>query len=840
MVNDLAVQDFVNAIKDTPTDTNTTYQAVVSRIDDEGVVWVNLYGSEKETPTASTSSEVKRGDSVTVQWRNNKLYIGGNYSNPSAGIARVDKAQNTADVAFSAANDAVSEAQRASMAADAAEASAQSAATSASNAMTAAQSAQASADSALVSLANVEDVVGVLEWITAHGTMTANGSTALDPSKVYFVRDNNGDYHVGSYYYSIVAEPKAEDRTNYYTLSVDESVQNYVATHVVVDSYGLWLIPDSGGNKVLIATGAGSSPYNVAGTYIIGKVSGIDTIFAKFTTSGATMNANNNTQIAHLGYGPSSGETGVADAPYYTLGTRKTTTTPYNSASTYAVGDLCVYNNKVYCCNTAITTAEAWDSTHWNLANGTYSLVEGSNNIAAYYNAHAEGQETIALGSRSHAEGAGTIASGADSHAEGLDTIASGSDSHAEGHQTEATNIASHAEGSGTKATGIYGSHAEGSATRATAYSAHSEGSYTIASGNHSHAEGWYSKATADYTHSEGYWCEANGTESHAQNTSTIANGNSQTTLGKFNVADTTSAVIIGNGTSSSVRSNALTIDWNGNVVPAGQVRTSFKSSIAMGSYQATATTVGDLVEEVRFSSGCAGSVSIGTAYTKNGVTIEAGWYNFMYMPHRSGGVNGTASGDNCNYGNMLLFGMNNTYGRFAVRVSSSAIAEVARIYTSIERYTRSSAGGLDWTNTADGDNKVIMKSALAFWNGSYDGATSNLSRCSAGAIIGDNTSIGKTTWSPTSGSSYSNYGGCYYEKYGRVVHVHVGVSGLTAGTSTQIYTLPSGYKPSSTIFAHGTGGSWNNLGYLEINTSGTVTVRSEGTYCGADATFLV
>lgn len=89
MVNDIAVQDFVNAIKETPTDTNTTYQATVSRIDDEGVVWVCIHGSEKETPTASTSAEVKRGDSVTVQWRSNKLYIGGNYSNPSAGIGTV-------------------------------------------------------------------------------------------------------------------------------------------------------------------------------------------------------------------------------------------------------------------------------------------------------------------------------------------------------------------------------------------------------------------------------------------------------------------------------------------------------------------------------------------------------------------------------------------------------------------------------------------------------------------------------------------------------------------------------------------------------------------------------
>ena len=686
MVNDLAIQDFVNAIKEVPTDTNTTYQATVSRIDDEGVVWVNLYGSEKETPTTSTSSEVKRGDSVTVQWRNNKLYIGGNYSNPSAGIARVDKAQNTADVAFSAANDAVSEAQRASMAADAAEASAQSAATSASNAMTAAQSAQASADSALVSLSNVEDVVGVLEWITAHGTMTANGSAALDPSKVYFVRDNNGDYHVGSYYYSIVAEPKAEDRSTYYTLSVDESVQNYVATHVAVDTEGLWLIPDAGGNKVLIATGAGST-YTTAGTYIIGKVNGVDTVFAKFTTDGATMNATNSVQIAHLGYGIGTAQSGTATAPYYTLGTRELGSKgapAYSSSSTYQLGQLCKYNGEVYVCRSAITTPEAWNASHWQSLIGNYSTAEGEFVIASGGNSHAEGRYTAANGYCSHAEGGpkgspvdGPIANGQASHAEGIDTLSNGTASHAQNRSTE-----------------------------------------------------------------------ANGENSHAQNEGTIANGTNQTALGKYNVADTTSAVIIGNGTADNARSNALTVDWSGNV-----------------------------------------NIASGAKYKINGTNLSA--------------------------------------------------SDVGALSTS-DKYTRSSAGTLDWTNNAEGDTKIMMKSGVAYWNGAYSGTSSNLKYSANGEIIGTNTATSKTTFPPTSGSSYTNYGGCYYEKWGKVVHVHIGVSGLTASTATDIYTLPAGYRPTSPIFTYGTSGSWNSIAYVEIRTDGVINVRSVGNYCGADVSFMV
>lgn len=37
----------------------------------------------------------------------------------------------------------------------------------------------------------------------------------------------------------------------------------------------------------------------------------------------------------------------------------------YDATSTYAVGDLCIYNNALYKCTTAITTAEAWNANHW-------------------------------------------------------------------------------------------------------------------------------------------------------------------------------------------------------------------------------------------------------------------------------------------------------------------------------------------------------------------------------------------------------------------------------------------------------------------------------------------
>ena len=107
MVKNEAIEEFVQAIQQPPVQTDTTYSATVSRVDDEGVVWVNIAGSNKETPTANTSSEVKRGDYVNVEWRNNRLYIAGNYSNPSAGVMRVDVVERTAQVASQAAQNAI-------------------------------------------------------------------------------------------------------------------------------------------------------------------------------------------------------------------------------------------------------------------------------------------------------------------------------------------------------------------------------------------------------------------------------------------------------------------------------------------------------------------------------------------------------------------------------------------------------------------------------------------------------------------------------------------------------------------------------------------------------------
>lgn len=128
----------------------------------------------------------------------------------------------------------------------------------------------------------------------------------------------------------------------------------------------------------------------------------------------------------------------------------------------------------------------------------------------------------------------------------------------------------SFAEGNGAVASGRY-SHAEGFNTTASGVSSHAEGIST-AIGDNSHAEG-SSTAAGDYSHAEGYETEASK-GSHSEGCYTIASGDYQHVQGKYNIEDTTSAFIIGNGTgtSASARSNAMTVDWNGNVKIAGDI----------------------------------------------------------------------------------------------------------------------------------------------------------------------------------------------------------------------------------------------------------------------------
>lgn len=143
----------------------------------------------------------------------------------------------------------------------------------------------------------------------------------------------------------------------------------------------------------------------------------------------------------------------------------------------------------------------------------------------------------------------------------GSSTHASGNYSHAEGYNTKTMGTYSHAEGYNTTASGSK-SHAEGSDTTASGGSSHAEGLNTTAGGGCSHAEGDYTTASDYCTHAEGEY--------------TIAAGRNQHVQGKYNIEDDDNkyAHIVGNGAYGIGRSNAHTLDWDGNAWFSGDVYT--------------------------------------------------------------------------------------------------------------------------------------------------------------------------------------------------------------------------------------------------------------------------
>lgn len=257
---------------------------------------------------------------------------------------------------------------------------------------------------------------------------------------------------------------------------------------------------------------------------------------------------------------------------------------------------------------------------------------EGSKTVAAGAGSHAEGYFVSghngpqAIGSGAHAEGISTNALGAGSHSEGAMTRANDDYTHSEGYETEADGLGAHSEGMAitvlfeenntterrkTSATGE-GSHAEGAGTTASGNYSHSENLFTTASGEASHAEGMplnygnfkqvgdmnkqfiidpnnlelkeltsHSIAQGVASHTEGQGNKANGVASHAEGTLTVANGYSQHVSGQANIIDNENkyAVIVGNGSVGPyedkkvvARSNAYTLDWDGNAWFAGNV----------------------------------------------------------------------------------------------------------------------------------------------------------------------------------------------------------------------------------------------------------------------------
>lgn len=556
----------------------TPYDATaeVVRVED-GVAWVHIPGGVDETP-AFMSVSAKPGDSVRVRVANGQAWISGNETAPPTD-------DTEAIVAGTKAEKAQVQAEEASETAEAAQAAAESAQESAIIAAGAAASAQASADNAseyaaraLGNLSTVQSVAETLNWITEHGTMTLTTDTELNPAHVYFVQDANGDYVVGGTHYSVVTEPSVSDLANYYELNIDESLTNYVGTHLAVTDEGLWVLPATTGYKVLIATGNGTT-YTEAGTYIInesgdtvasfgeevllGNDNGtqlrLTSTMLQMTTNNIPMLEINSSNVVSTVRKTYTGEkldsTGtlkwtinqnIAQGTALSLRIMagETGSRWFNADTTLTYGTAETKNISI----TAFSCTLAYDGVNQITITGfSPNLTNPMTEVYIIVQYTVTGYAPYALlGSTGEEE------FGAYAVAEGLNSKATGDYSHAESNSSATNDFA----------------HSEGYQTTASGYASHSEGFATESDGQGSHSEGVNTSATGDAAHAEGENTVADGYYSHAQNIGTKVYHEAQTAIGKYNEVDQLGdlAFMIGNGTDDSNRSNAFTVDWNGNV----------------------------------------------------------------------------------------------------------------------------------------------------------------------------------------------------------------------------------------------------------------------------------
>ena len=295
------------------------------------------------------------------------------------------------------------------------------------------------------------------------------------------------------------------------------------------------------------------------------------------------------------------------------------------------------------------------------------SHAEGYGSEANANGAHAEGDTTKANGIYSHSEGCETHANHEYAHSEGKQTLANGAQSHSEGNKTIAGGSSAHSEGSMSEALG-YASHAEGESNLSGSQETHTEGESNVAQGYASHVQGIGNESTRLVQDVSGQYAVKDATSNTANNNtyvfkaisgqrtytipSTIytvisidrvrVNGNvvnNYTTSGhsitfstapaansaievRFNGKGSNSKgnlVIVGNGTSDGNRSNAYTLDWNGNAHFKGNVYVNANADGTGG------TSIGTAVlyhHRIKFSAG----------YRFNGTEVTVYAYSDLFI----------------------------------------------------------------------------------------------------------------------------------------------------------------------------------------------------------------
>ena len=613
------IRGFVDAVRGEPERGDCVVRGTVTRVDPDGTAWVQIGQNAEPTP-CQRDMACHVGDSVTVRIADHQATVTGNASAPATDDHEAKVARGVAEVAQASAEEAHE-------AADGAQRTAMTAATNARAAETAAQEARQAAEAvnqhfwddtrgAHVTEATQEDYLEQPSGFQNLMTSLGNISTKAVNGVEHILRSDTAS---GMVVYDGECAPDAQDLEDHVVAAFTKDgaqIGRKGNAHMEMD-FNSFKMVDKNGYEFFVADD-------------LRDEMGVATITETFAGNGTTKDFT--VMLVPDAY-VSATDSSHEGAAY---------TTSYRVVRFEVAPDDGATVTIVYKTSSQVAKAYTLGRRMPRSLVGPMSVAEGLYTTASGIGSHAEGGRTIASGNYSHAEGNATTASDQYSHAEGWSTTASDRASHAEGVGTTAHGQDSHAEGNSTTAFGDC-SHAEGDHTSASGYGSHAEGDHTTA-GVNSHAEGSYTTASGSSSHAEGRDTTVSGDRSHAEGDHTIASSDRQHVEGKYNVEDTNNqyAHIIGNGTSDSNRSNAYTVDWDGNVDAAGTI-----TGASVGDANGTLADLRDSVSQLLTTRSVRATITANndhvaiTAPAVSGYTFLCwvgvatnGWVNWSYIEH--------------------------------------------------------------------------------------------------------------------------------------------------------------------------------------------------------------
>ena len=277
--------------------------------EDGNIVWVKIPGGVDETPVQKTNN-AKPGDDVMVRISGGRAWVLGNETSPATDDTVAIQANENALGASAAAEIAMDSAAKAQESANIAEAEAGRAHVAANDAVASSIAANIASNSALTQLSVVEDVASVLTWISEHGTYKLSTDTSVVNGKLYFTKSGDD--------YSLITDPTGNPSTSgYYEIDTigDETVANYISSHLALTNAGLWVLKDNASYKILLSP-TGMQVYDANGNLV--STFGQSIVFSD---THAQYIGNEN---AYIIFDPSNGGSITIGGSNITLGSDKT------------------------------------------------------------------------------------------------------------------------------------------------------------------------------------------------------------------------------------------------------------------------------------------------------------------------------------------------------------------------------------------------------------------------------------------------------------------------------------------------------------------------------------